>query len=261
MLLTQVIAPTLSLGESKYIDVFTGFYRPPGFSRAVDRDTDFDWEAFLDEHSQSDRIRGPGVVSFCVESIYKTQDPNRRGKPRVDFVVRRVDGSAVRLHPGLKRAGDAKPVFHEPGSFTEQGRPSASGAVMYDAQRRLAACGGADQPAVFTVGDTAVVPQQDRLGRKKAVEEFSAAYAARLRVGALCTARGYDVTTTEVPWERWLGNLGHRQADAVGLGVQRVFLSADAPDGSGVSLVILRLDGSCVRVKPRWSSATTVERM
>ena len=68
------------------------------------------WRAYIAKHKQSEEIVGPGVVSLKAERIPNSFDPNRFGAKRVDFFVHRIDGTAVRLHPGTTRANDAKIV-------------------------------------------------------------------------------------------------------------------------------------------------------
>ena len=60
------------------------------------------WKLYIAHHKDSEAIVGPGVVAFTAEFIQGTKDPNRGGIPRLDLVVRRVDGGYVRLHPGTK---------------------------------------------------------------------------------------------------------------------------------------------------------------
>ena len=75
------------------------------------------WRQYLASHSKGNDIVGPGVVAITAERIAGTSDPNRFGRKRLDFFVRRMDGSAYRLHPGTKRAQDAKPVYISPVVF------------------------------------------------------------------------------------------------------------------------------------------------
>ena len=75
------------------------------------------WRQYLASHSQGNEIVGPGVVAITAGRIAGTSDPNRYGRERLDFFVRRMDGSAYQLHPGTKRAQDAKPVYISPVVF------------------------------------------------------------------------------------------------------------------------------------------------
>ena len=74
------------------------------------------WRNYLACHPHSREVIGAGVVSFEARFI-NALEPNRvalklpgtYGQNRFDFVVRRADGTAVRLHPSEKH--DAKPVI------------------------------------------------------------------------------------------------------------------------------------------------------
>lgn len=65
------------------------------------------WRAYLAYHPQGQEIVGPGVYRFEVRRL-AAWDPNMQDR-RVDFVVRRVDGTDVRLHPGSQK--DTVPIF------------------------------------------------------------------------------------------------------------------------------------------------------
>ena len=65
------------------------------------------WRAYLAHHMYSRLIIGDGVWRFEIRTLgacYATM-PARR----VDFVVRRVDGTDVRMHPGSEK--DTVPIF------------------------------------------------------------------------------------------------------------------------------------------------------
>ena len=66
-----------------------------------------DWRVYIAKHKRSEDIVGPGVVSVKAQRVPDTPDPNRGGQNRLDFFVHRLDGTAVRLHPGTTRASDA----------------------------------------------------------------------------------------------------------------------------------------------------------
>ena len=55
----------------------------------------FDWEAWLGARSDKYDVIGVGIYQFCFIWV----DPRDRFNRRGDFLVRRVDGSDVRLHP------------------------------------------------------------------------------------------------------------------------------------------------------------------
>ncbi len=94
---------------------------------------DFDWKAYIAQHKDCDDIIGEGVVGFEFRFI-NVVDPNRR-QYRGDFVVRRKDGTAVRLHPGC--AGETIPIVGPlsqwligTGPITDQDDPDARAAMQ-----------------------------------------------------------------------------------------------------------------------------------
>ena len=68
------------------------------------------WRAYLAYHTSARQIIGNGVYRFEVRTL-GAWDAIMQSR-RVDFVVRRVDGTDVRMHPGsVKRHGaDLWPV-------------------------------------------------------------------------------------------------------------------------------------------------------
>ena len=68
------------------------------------------WSAWLATQHKVERFTHD-VATFTAEAIANTRDPNRGGRPRVDFVVRLVDGSYCRFHPGKKLSGGAEPQY------------------------------------------------------------------------------------------------------------------------------------------------------
>ena len=79
--------------------------------RTEDLETWFPWRAYIACHPRSSEIIGSGVTHATAEFIDGTKDPNRAGQRRLDFIVRRSDGTLCRLHPGGRRSGDAKLIF------------------------------------------------------------------------------------------------------------------------------------------------------
>ena len=79
--------------------------------RTEDLETWFPWRAYIACHPRSSEIIGSGVTHAKAEFINGTKDPNRGGQRRLDFIVRRSDGTLCRLHPGGRRSGDAKLIF------------------------------------------------------------------------------------------------------------------------------------------------------
>ena len=196
--------------------------RPDGYTKTLDSCHDFDWKLYLATHDQAAILVGPGVIDFSVAAILGTDDPNRRGgsggHQRVDFLVRRCDGTAVRLHPGTRPKNDAAPCFYGRGTFSAAGQASGAGALMYDAERvreeaeRAHATSaaqpvdGAAQPVaasavpVFAMHDATAVPQQDYMGRDAARRCLAVVLDQRKADGE---ARPPEVDVTEsasVPW-------------------------------------------------------------
>ena len=79
--------------------------------RTEDLETWFPWREYIACHPRSSEIIGSGVTHATAEFINGTKDPNRDGQRRLDFIVRRSDGTLCRLHPGGRRSGDAKLIF------------------------------------------------------------------------------------------------------------------------------------------------------
>ena len=74
------------------------------------------WREYIANHASYDSLIGTGVEDFFLQFRRKS-DPNRGGKSRLDFVIKRCDGSHVLLHPGTKRNDDARPIELAPGEF------------------------------------------------------------------------------------------------------------------------------------------------
>jgi hypothetical protein len=74
------------------------------------------WREYIASHASYDSLIGTGVEDFFLQFRMKS-DPNRGGKSRLDFVIKRCDGSHVLLHPGTKRNNDARPIWVAPGEF------------------------------------------------------------------------------------------------------------------------------------------------
>lgn len=88
-----------------------GWNQQPGHGRYECLDTWFPWQTYVACHHKANEIIGPGITHATCESIHGTRDPNRSGDTRTDFVFYRADGSHCRLHPGTRKANDAKPIF------------------------------------------------------------------------------------------------------------------------------------------------------
>ena len=80
---------------------------------------EFDWRSYLGQHPDREVIFSAGlrIEGFYIRKMTWLYDTNTH-EPRVDFVVRRSDGSAVWLHPGNSQ--EAKIVIHEEAPDTAQ---------------------------------------------------------------------------------------------------------------------------------------------
>ena len=84
---------------------------PTGTGDDLTEGSEFDWRSYVGQHLDREVIFSTGLLieRFSIRKMEWLFDTNTR-EPRVDFVVRRSDGSAVRLHPGTKQ--EAKIVIH-----------------------------------------------------------------------------------------------------------------------------------------------------
>ena len=71
----------------------------------------FPWMPYIACHESATDIIGPGVTHAIAEFLEGTRDPNQYGQPRLDFIIYRIDGTRCRVHPGTKKANDAKLLF------------------------------------------------------------------------------------------------------------------------------------------------------
>ena len=72
----------------------------------------FPWQEYIACHARAEDIIGSGITSATVEAIEGTADPNRRGQPRIHFIIYRRDGTCCRIHPGTRKGNDAKLLFY-----------------------------------------------------------------------------------------------------------------------------------------------------
>ena len=77
----------------------------------VSLDNEFPWREYIAAHNESAKIIGTGIVQARAVFFKDQKDPNRGGASRVDFCFVRSDDTVCRVHPGLKRSGDAKLRF------------------------------------------------------------------------------------------------------------------------------------------------------
>ena len=216
---------------------------------------EFAWREYVCAHPASRDLVGPGIQSFVAEPIAGTRDANRRGHPRIDFVVQRVDGWVSRLHPGRRPQEDAAVCWFPPGAFAQGGQASGVGAGMYvaTAAQPAPASGSAAQPApaggppvLLTVEEAASVPPADRMGKAAAYEHMT-----WLR-GASSADKLIDVThCADFAWQTWLANVRDRDA-FIGPGICKVFVTP--PTNPEVQLRAQRCDGTwaCLQVGRTW---------
>ena len=219
----------------------------------------FAWREYVCAHPASRDLVGPGIQSFVAEPIAGTRDANRRGHPRIDFVVQRVDGWVSRLHPGRRPQEDAAVCWFPPGAFAQGGQASGVGAGMYvaSAAQPAPAGGSAAQPApaggppvLLTVEEAARVPPADRMGKAAAYERmiWLRGWLGRSEEHGLI-----DVThCADFAWQTWLANVRDHQAAFIGPGICSVFVTP--PEKPEVQLRAQRCDGTwaCLQVDRTW---------
>ena len=233
----------------------------------------FAWREYVCAHPASRDLVGPGIQSFVAEPIAGTRDANRRGHPRIDFVVQRVDGWVSRLHPGRRPQEDAAVCWFPPGAFAQGGQASGVGAGMYvaSAAQPAPAGGSAAQPApaggppvLLTVEEAARVPPADRMGKAAAYERmiWLRGWLGRSEEhGLMGKAAAYrseehgliDVThCADFAWQTWLANVRDHQAAFIGPGICSVFVTP--PEKPEVQLRAQRCDGTwaCLQVDRTW---------
>ena len=234
---------------------------------------EFAWREYVCAHPASRDLVGPGIQSFVAEPIAGTRDANRRGHPRIDFVVRRVDGWVSRLHPGRRPQEDARVCWFPPGAFAQGIQASGVGAGMYvaSAAHPAPASGSAAQPTpagrppvLLTVEEAASVPPADRMGKAAAYERmiWLRGWLGRSEEhGLMGKAAAYrseehgliDVThCADFAWQTWLANVRDHQAAFIGPGICSVFVTP--PEKPEVQLRAQRCDGTwaCLQVGRTW---------
>ena len=167
------------------------------------------------------------VASFTLSAIPNTIDPNRMGRPRVDYLVHLTDGSNWRFHPGTTKKNSAKP-HHSPATTVGNTRVAPEHAI---------ATINAENP--WTLDRARQVPQVDRMSK-----ETMWRHVARLQghyLLQLPPSRDHYIDITrewDIPWWLWVSNLGHRTNDVIGEGIVRALLSR-SKDGEAVFTFIL----------------------
>ena len=122
--------------------------------------SDFDWRGWVANRDGAAELVGPGVWAFWFVRL-DTKDSNL-DEPRADFLLRRVDGQDVRLHPHttrhkVTRRKEAIPVW---GTRGTQWGPSTN---LGDQDRALASARGPSSQSAF-VG----MPQSDATSARDA---------------------------------------------------------------------------------------------
>ena len=119
------------------------------YAGPVNLDDLFPWRSYLAFHAKGEMLVGPGICRAVVDHLPNVRDPNRGGRPRTDFILTRVDGSAYRIHPGSRPTNDSIPVYCPVGRATEQ----------------TVVCRwySLDELQCFTLEDARQVPQTDRI--------------------------------------------------------------------------------------------------
>ena len=145
------------------------------------------WKRYVACHKDAVELVGPGVVAVEAVRIPDTSDPNRFGQQRLDFFIRRVDGSAYRLHPGSKPRTSAKPVYVRP-----------------------------QMPqSTYTLDQIQEIPQIDRIPKNVAFNKLL----------QNTWVEDEDVTDgTRFSWMRFVANLGALAPQIMGDGVTQVRL-------------------------------------
>jgi len=103
------------------------------------------WRSYLVCHSQGEIVVGPGIAQFLFRFLNTAWDSNTL-ENRADFVVRRIDGTDVRLHPGSSY--NAQPVFGQLQQWLRQD-------AIHPAAPQRPRLGPAAPPPRDTTGDVA----------------------------------------------------------------------------------------------------------
>ena len=143
----------------------------------------------------------------------------------MDFIVRRTDGSAYRLHPGSTRKQDAKPHYLPPSSFTNE-----STATEHTHTNSSA----------FSWPKAQLIPQSDRIGRRQAWHRLTAIRTEHRERGVDATLDLSDGTI--FPWKLLFCNFAHSTAPILGAGICTVHLSLD--EAHEITLFIRRIDNT-----------------
>ena len=167
-------------------------------------DGPFNWKGFLATRGDFADVVGNGVIRFAFDRFEDVPDHNYSGAPRGDFVVLRVDLSAVRLHPA-KTNPQPHPIY---------GRPGAGvwgwhwGARPPRAAPRIAGVASphtATEQTVMKADDAKDIAPVDYVSRERA-REFLARTIQRMETEG--TWREDITLGQQFQWWRWIANLG-----------------------------------------------------
>ena len=80
--------------------------------------SDLPWKAYVAWHDSYLDFIGLGVAEFFLYFL-PVVDPQkmRQGQLRLDYVIERIDGSYVLIHPGTRYSSSAKPRYFQPGGL------------------------------------------------------------------------------------------------------------------------------------------------
>ena len=157
---------------------------------------------------------GPGVVKVTAQRLPDTPAPNRFGENRLDFFVHRLDGTAVRLHPGAQRSSDAAIVF-------------VPAKVLQN-----------------TLEDVKLIPQTDRVSKQDAFNRL-VTFSDRVEQ----PLADNDLTDgVRFPWPRCVASLGRLAHRVMGEGSIRKVRLADGQSDK-VTLEFIRINETTVRLR------------
>ena len=88
------------------------------YQRKISVPSNLPWKAYVACHDSYLDFIGPGVADFY-SYFFPVVDPQtiRQGQLRLDYVIERIDGSYVLIHPGSKHRSDAIPKYLHPGGL------------------------------------------------------------------------------------------------------------------------------------------------
>ena len=176
-------------------------------------------------HKDAGRLVGPGIVYVSGQHIQGTNDCNRSGVPRFDFVLHHRDGGYVRIHPGRTAESDAQPKYFP--SSTSEAVPLRMACLQWTQF---------PETGFFTQTYAARVPQTDRIGNRRAFDILR----------CLSLPQDRDLTDgSKFLWWLWVANLGPRLSQVVGHGIALAELQKVQTDCGEVLTSFTRNDSVC----------------